>query len=60
MNMTSLLVRALVLAIFATARTVSRVALQMVQLVNQTFWPELGAAFGELTLALSATCIATR
>lgn len=32
--------------IFGTARTVSRVALQMVQLVNQTFWPELGAAFG--------------
>ena len=33
-------------AIFATARTVSRVALQMVQLVNQTFWPELSSAFG--------------
>ncbi len=32
--------------VFSTARTVSRVALQMVQLVNQTFWPELGAAFG--------------
>jgi O-antigen/teichoic acid export membrane protein len=38
--------------IFATARTVSRVALQMVQLVNQTFWPELGSAFGAGNIAL--------
>ena len=32
--------------IFATARTVSRVALQMVQMVNSTFWPELSSSFG--------------
>ena len=32
--------------IFGTARTVSRVALQMVQMVNSTFWPELSLAFG--------------
>ncbi|HEY5330468.1 MAG TPA: lipopolysaccharide biosynthesis protein [Acidobacteriaceae bacterium] len=41
--------------IFATARTISRVALQMVQLVNQTFWPELGAAFGAGDIALVRT-----
>ena len=33
-------------AIFNTARTVSRVALQMVQMVNNTFWPELSIAYG--------------
>jgi O-antigen/teichoic acid export membrane protein len=33
-------------AIFASARTVSRVALQMVQLVNSTVWPELSLAYG--------------
>jgi O-antigen/teichoic acid export membrane protein len=33
-------------AIFASARTVSRVALQMVQMVNNTFWPELSIAYG--------------
>ena len=32
--------------IFGTARTVSRVALQMVQMVNNTFWPELSTAYG--------------
>ncbi|MDE1160506.1 MAG: polysaccharide biosynthesis C-terminal domain-containing protein [Acidobacteriaceae bacterium] len=32
--------------IFSTARQVSRVALQMVQMVNSTFWPELSLAFG--------------
>ncbi|WP_263366691.1 lipopolysaccharide biosynthesis protein [Edaphobacter bradus] len=32
--------------IFGTARTVSRVALQMVQMVNATFWPEMSNAFG--------------
>jgi len=32
--------------IFGTARTVSRVALQMVQMVNVTFWPELSTAYG--------------
>ena len=38
--------------IFSTARTVSRVALQMVQLVNNTFWPELSISFGAGNLAL--------
>jgi O-antigen/teichoic acid export membrane protein len=33
-------------AIFASARTVSRVALQIVQLVNNTVWPELSLAYG--------------
>jgi O-antigen/teichoic acid export membrane protein len=32
--------------IFATARTVSRVALQMVQMVNATFEPEISRSFG--------------
>ena len=38
--------------IFATARTVSRVALQMVQMVNTTFWPELSSSFGAGNLPL--------
>ena len=42
--------------IFGTARTVSRVAIQMVQMVNSTFEPEMSIAFGarnyELTRAL--------
>ncbi len=38
--------------VFATARTVSRVALQMVQMVNTTFWPELSISFGAGNLAL--------
>ncbi len=38
--------------IFGTARTVSRIALQMVQMVNQTFWPELASAFGAGDLLL--------
>jgi O-antigen/teichoic acid export membrane protein len=33
-------------AVFASARTVSRVALQMVQMVNNTVWPELSIAYG--------------
>ena len=33
-------------AVFSSARTVSRVALQMVQLVNNTVWPEISLAFG--------------
>jgi O-antigen/teichoic acid export membrane protein len=33
-------------AIFGTARTVSRVALQVVEMVKNTFWPELSIAFG--------------
>lgn len=41
--------------IFSTARTVSRVALQMMQMVNQTFWPELGAAFGAGNIPLVRT-----
>jgi O-antigen/teichoic acid export membrane protein len=32
--------------IFSTARTVSRVAIQMVQMVNNTFEPEMSIAFG--------------
>jgi O-antigen/teichoic acid export membrane protein len=42
--------------IFGTARTVSRVAIQMVQMVNSTFEPEMSIAFGagnhELTRSL--------
>lgn len=38
--------------VFGTARTVSRVALQMVQLVNSTFWPELSSSFGAGNMAL--------
>ncbi len=38
--------------VFATARTVSRVALQMVQMVNTTFWPELSSSFGANNMAL--------
>jgi len=33
-------------AVFATARTVSRLALQAVQMVSNTVWPELSIAFG--------------
>ena len=42
-------------AIFASARTVSRVALQMVQMVNATFWPELSLAYGAKDVALTRT-----
>jgi len=41
--------------IFGTARTVSRVALQIVQMVNNTFWPEMSAAFGNGDMALTRT-----
>ncbi len=41
--------------VFGTARTVSRVALQMVQMVNITFWPELSLAFGAKNDALLRT-----
>jgi O-antigen/teichoic acid export membrane protein len=34
------------LAIFIPARTVSRIALQMVEMVKNTVWPELSIAFG--------------
>jgi O-antigen/teichoic acid export membrane protein len=39
--------------VFGTARTVSRVALQIVQMVNNTFWPELSSAFGQNDIALT-------
>ncbi len=39
--------------IFSTARTVSRGALQMVQMVNSTFEPELTLAFGARNIALT-------
>jgi O-antigen/teichoic acid export membrane protein len=42
-------------AIFASARTVSRVALQMVQMVNNTFWPELSLAYGAGNMELVRT-----
>jgi O-antigen/teichoic acid export membrane protein len=38
--------------VFGTARTVSRVALQMMAMVNNTFWPELSTAFGTNNLPL--------
>ena len=41
--------------IFGTARAVSRVALQMVQMVNSTFWPELSGAFGAGNMPLVRT-----
>ncbi|HEX4155808.1 MAG TPA: lipopolysaccharide biosynthesis protein [Acidobacteriaceae bacterium] len=42
-------------AIFGTARTVSRVALQVVQMVNNTVWPELSIAFGAGNIELVRT-----
>ena len=42
-------------AIFGTARTVSRVALQMVQMVNSTFEPELALSFGAGNIPLVRT-----
>jgi O-antigen/teichoic acid export membrane protein len=39
--------------IFGTARTVSRVALQMVSMVNTTFEPELAIAYGTQNYALT-------
>ena len=41
--------------IFGTARTVSRVALQMVQIVNNTFTPELSISFGQHNIQLTRT-----
>jgi O-antigen/teichoic acid export membrane protein len=41
--------------IFSAARTVSRAALQMVQLVNSTFEPEITIAFGAKKIALTRT-----
>jgi O-antigen/teichoic acid export membrane protein len=42
-------------AVFASARTVSRVALQMVQMINNTFWPELSLAYGAGNIELVRT-----
>ena len=39
--------------VFSTARTVSRVALQMVQMVNSTFEPEMTMAFGASNIDLT-------
>lgn len=41
--------------IFGTARTVSRVALQMIQLVNNTFEPELTISYGSKNRDLTRT-----
>ena len=41
--------------VFGTARTVSRVALQMVQMVNSTFEPELSLSFGAGNIPLVRT-----
>jgi len=41
--------------VFGTARTVSRFALQMVQMVNTTFWPEMSVAFGQKNEELTRT-----
>ena len=41
--------------IFGTARTVSRVALQMMSMVNNTFWPEMSSAFGMNDIPLLRT-----
>jgi O-antigen/teichoic acid export membrane protein len=43
--------------IFSTARTVSRVALQMVQMVNVTFEPEMSIAFGAGNYELTRTLL---
>jgi O-antigen/teichoic acid export membrane protein len=41
--------------VFGTARTVSRFALQMVQMVNSTFWPEMSVAYGQKNIELTRT-----
>jgi O-antigen/teichoic acid export membrane protein len=43
--------------VFGTARTVSRVALQMVSMVNGTFEPELSIAYGARNYALVRTLL---
>ncbi len=43
--------------IFGTARTVSRVALQMVQMINTTFEPELSIAYGTRNFELTRTLL---
>lgn len=42
-------------AIFATARTVSRIALQMVQMISNTFEPEFSRSFGAGNIELTRT-----
>jgi len=42
-------------AVWITARTVSRLALQMVEMVKNTVWPELSIAFGAGNYALVRT-----
>jgi O-antigen/teichoic acid export membrane protein len=42
---------------FSTARTVSRVALQMVQMINSTFEPEMTIAFGSHNYNLTRTLL---
>jgi len=43
--------------VFGTARTVSRVALQMVQMINTTFEPELSIAYGAGNYDLTRTLL---
>jgi O-antigen/teichoic acid export membrane protein len=43
--------------VFSTARTVSRVALQMVQMINTTFEPEMSIAFGARNYDLTRTLL---
>jgi O-antigen/teichoic acid export membrane protein len=43
--------------VFGTARTVSRVALQMVSMVNSTFEPEMSIAYGARDYALTRTLL---
>lgn len=45
----------LAVVVFATARTVSRVALQMVQMINSTFEPEFSMSFAQRDTALIRT-----
>jgi len=42
-------------AVFSTARTVSRLALQVVEMVKNTVWPELSIAFGAGNMELVRT-----
>ncbi len=42
-------------AVLSTARTVSRLALQVVEMVKNTVWPELSIAFGAGNMELVRT-----
>ena len=46
--------------VFSVARTVSRVALQMVQMVNNTFEPEMSLAYGSGNYQLTRTLLRLR